>query len=131
MGKSIFLDRIWRLRLDLDVQAVPRLLTDRVERHYPIHGRQKAFRSGDGIGDNTYFLRNVMANRKAMYQSTNIAVLDVSEAFESVSHDSIFLAAPSAGIPGPLVTYIRYVGSRTSGWLTQPGYFSEPRCQAR
>ena len=36
-------------------------------------------------------------------------------AFDSVSHDSVFLAAASVGIPGPLVEYVRsvYAGSKT------------------
>jgi hypothetical protein len=90
-------------------------LAERIERHYRICGRQKAFRKGDGLVENTYILRNVTADRKARCQSTNIAFLDVSKAFDSVSHESIFLAAASAGIPDPLVRYIRsvYTGSQT------------------
>ena len=34
-------------------------------------------------------------------QPFSLAFLDVSKAFDSVSHDSIFLAAATAGIPGP------------------------------
>ena len=102
-----------------------RILAERIERYYRICGRQKAFRKGDGLGENTYILRNVIADRKARCQSTNIAFLDVSKAFDSVSHESIFLAAASAGIPDPLVRYIRsvYTGSQTqlrvNGTLSQ------------
>ena len=96
-------------------RAFHRILAERIERHYRICGRQKAFRKGDGIGENTFLLRTVIADRKARNQSTNVAFLDVSKAFDSVSHDSIFLAAASAGIPDPLVTYIKsvYAGSQT------------------
>ena len=61
-----------------------RILAERIERHYRICGTQKAFRKGDGIGENTYLLRNVIADRKARNQSTNVAFLDVSKAFDSV-----------------------------------------------
>ena len=92
-----------------------KLLAERVERLYEISGSQKAFRKGDGLAENVYILTNVFADRKARSQATNLAFLDVSKAFDSVSHDSIFLAAASAGIPQPLVRYIRsvYTGSTT------------------
>ena len=94
-----------------------RILAERIERHYRICGTQKAFRKGDGIGENTYLLRNVIADRKARNQSTNVAFLDVSKAFDSVSHESIFLAAASAGIPDPIVKYIKSVYTRSQTQL--------------
>ena len=94
-----------------------RILAERIERHYRICGTQKAFRNGDGIGENTYLLRNVIADRKARNQSTNVAFLDVSKAFDSVSHESIFLAAASAGIPDPIVKYIKSVYTRSQTQL--------------
>ena len=92
-----------------------KLLAERVEKLYEISGSQKAFRKGDGLAENVYILTNVIADRKARSQASNLAFLDVSKAFDSVSHDSIFLAAASAGIPQPLVRYIRsvYTGSTT------------------
>ena len=92
-----------------------RILAERVERHYRISERQKAFRRGDGLAENCYILRTVIDDRKARCQATNIAFIDVSKAFDSVSHESIFLAAASAGIPDPLVDYVRsvYGGLRT------------------
>ena len=94
-----------------------RILAERIERHYRICGTQKAFRKGDGIGENTYLLRNVIADRKARNQSTNVAFLDVSKAFDSVSHEPIFLAAASAGIPDPIVKYIKSVYTRSQTQL--------------
>jgi len=92
-----------------------KILAERVERHYQISGSQKAFRKGDGLAENMYILTNVIEDRKARSQATNIAFLDVSKAFDSVSHESILLAAASAGIPHPLVRYVRsvYTGSTT------------------
>jgi len=81
-----------------------RLLAERVERHYQSCSRENALRRGNGIGENTYIPRNVIADINR-YQSTSIAFLDVSKAFDSVSHNSIFLAVASAGIPKPLARY--------------------------
>ena len=97
-----------------------RILAQRIEASYSISERQKAFRKGDGIADNTYILRYVLADRKARCQPISVAFLDVAKAFDSVSHESLFLASSNAGIPEPLVVYIRslyirslYAGSRT------------------
>ena len=92
-----------------------RILAQRIEASYSISERQKAFRKGDGIADNTYILRYVLADRKARCQPISVAFLDVAKAFDSVSHESLFLAVSNAGIPEPLVVYIRslYAGSRT------------------
>ncbi|MEG7522405.1 MAG: reverse transcriptase family protein, partial [Chromatiales bacterium] len=83
-----------------------RILAERVDKSYRISIRQKAFCKTDGIADNTHILRTILADRKMRCQKTNIAFLDVSKAFDSVSHQSILLAAASAGIPPPLVAYI-------------------------
>ena len=102
-----------------------RILAERIESCYQISERQKAFRRGDGIADNTHILRCVLADRQERCQPFSLAFLDISKAFDSVSHDSIFLAAATAGIPGPLVEYLRslYAGSctrlRVSGELSQ------------
>ena len=92
-----------------------RILAQRIEASYSISERQKAFRKGDGIADNTYILRCVLADRKARCQPISVAFLDIAKAFDSVSHESLFLASSNAGIPEPLVVYIRslYAGSRT------------------
>ena len=102
-----------------------KILASRIESCYVISERQKAFRKGDGIADNTHILRCVLADRQERCQPFSLAFLDVSKAFDSVSHDSIFLAAATAGIPGPLVEYLRslYCGSctrlRVNGELSQ------------
>lgn len=102
-----------------------RILADRIENAYRISERQKAFRKGDGIADNTHILRCVLSDRQTRCQSTGLAFLDVSKAFDSVSHDSIFLAAATAGIPPPIVEYVRslYAGCRTQ--LRVGGQLSE------
>ena len=102
-----------------------RILAARIEAAYGISERQKAFRKGDGIADNTLILRYVLSDRQTRCQSTALAFLDVSNAFDSVSHDSIFLAAASAGIPEPLVEYIRSLYAGSSTRLRVSGELSE------
>ena len=46
-----------------------RLLADRVEKHYRISDRQKAFRRGDGLAENSYILRTVIDDRKSSLSS--------------------------------------------------------------
>ena len=102
-----------------------KLLAERVERHYLISGSQKAFRKGDGLAENSYILQNVIAYFKTRCQATNVAFLDVSRAFDSVSHESIFFAAASAGIPQSLVEYVRSVYTRSTTRLRVDGELSQ------
>ena len=46
-------------------QLFHQILAQRIEACYSISERQKTFRKGDGIADNTYILRYVLADRKA------------------------------------------------------------------
>ena len=59
-----------------------RVLAGRIEMHYRISERQKAFRRGDGLAENCYILRTVIDDRKTRCQATNIAFIDVSKAFQ-------------------------------------------------
>ncbi|RLJ22878.1 hypothetical protein DJ031_00040 [bacterium endosymbiont of Escarpia laminata] len=102
-----------------------KILAERIESGYTISERQKAFRRGDGLSDNTHILRNVISNRQTRCQATAVAFLDVSKAFDSVSHDSILLAATSAGIPRPLVGYIRSLYQRPTTRLRVNGELSQ------
>ena len=62
-----------------------RILADMIENAYYISERQKAFRKGDGIADNTHILRCVLSDRRTLCQSTGVAFNDVLKVFDSVS----------------------------------------------
>ena len=94
-----------------------KIVSNRLEASCPHSCRQKAFRAGDGIAENTILLQHILwsAQNPERPRQVFIAFLDVKKAFDSVSIDSVLLAADRAGAPPPLLDYIRdfYANSTT------------------
>ena len=103
-----------------------KVLSRRFDRLCPAGVRQKAFRQGDGIAENTEILKNVIKTAKASSSSVYIAFLDVRKAFDSVSHESLLLAAQRAGCPSPLLAYIRHIYANGRTKLKVGGKLSAP-----
>ena len=82
----------------------------RLEADCPTSERQKAFKAVDGCRDNTLVLQALLkrATDPKAPKDCYVAFLDVKKAFDSVSHDSLLIAATRAGIPPPLLNYVRY-----------------------
>ena len=92
-----------------------RLVAHRAEGSLPLGPRQKAFREGDGLADNVWILRAIIDDSKARHRPLCVTFVDVRKAFDTVSHESIVLAAQRLGFPPGLVAYIRclYTGGVT------------------
>ena len=105
-----------------------KVISRRFDALCPAGVRQKAFRQGDGIAENTEILKNVIKTAKATGRPRDlyIAFLDVRKAFDSVSHESLILAAQRAGCPSPLLAYIRHIYANGRTRLKIGGRLSEP-----
>ena len=79
----------------------------RMEMHLPLSLRQKAFWSGDGIATSVWFMQTVIKHHQDNLCPLNIAFMDVKKAFDSVSHQSILVAAARLGVPPPFLGYLR------------------------
>jgi len=104
-----------------------RILAKHMENFLTFNIRQKAFRSGDGTAESVWFLQQLIQKYKSELSLLNIVFLDVKKAFNSVSHQSIILAAKRFGEP-PLLSYLTelysdawttiYVGGERSGIIS-------------
>ena len=92
-----------------------KILAARLEQLLPVSVRQKGFRQWDGIGENVWMMRALLKRHRVNKKGLCLAFLDVRKAFDSVSHQSLLLAAERIGIPPPLLNYIEelYAGSST------------------
>ena len=81
------------------IRLFHKIMSARMESLLPVSKRQKAFRTGDRIADNILLLRHVIKHHQANNRSLNIVFVDVRKAFDSVSHDSILIAAQRLGVP--------------------------------
>ena len=92
------------------VRLYHKCIAARLEADCPTSTRQKAFKSVDGCRDNTLVLQALLkrATDPKSPKDCFVAFLDVKKAFDSVSHDSLLIAAERAGVPRPMLNYIRY-----------------------
>ncbi|KAL9976766.1 hypothetical protein ACROYT_G014096 [Oculina patagonica] len=84
---------------DITIRCFHRVLAKRMEKDLPWNTRQKAFRSGDGVADSIWLLQNIIRQHQHTYKPLNIVFLDIKKAFDSVSHQSLILAAQRMGTP--------------------------------
>ena len=103
-----------------------RIMAQRMEMHLPLSLGQKAFRRGDGIADSVWFMQTVIKHHQDSLCPLNIVFMDVKKAFDSVSHQSILVAAARSGIPPPFLTYLSELYGEVQTRLRIGTELSEP-----
>lgn len=78
---------------DLVIRCFHRILAKRMKNLLPFNSRKKAFMAADGVAESVRFLSSVINQHKADLQPVNIAFVDVTKAFDPVSHHSLLIAA--------------------------------------
>ena len=61
---------------------------------------------GDGVADFIWLLQTIIPQHQRTLKTLNIAFLDIKRAFDSVSHESLLLAAERMGIPARMLGYL-------------------------
>ena len=108
-----------------------RLLAERMSGLLEFQSRQRAFVKSDGIADNVFLLRCLLRDTCEELKPLSLAFLDVSKAFDLVSHATLLLAAERMGVPGPFISYLRTLYSEASTVLHVDGRFNNPQMQNR
>ena len=93
--------------------------------HWPLSNRQKAFTHGDGLADNIWLVKAIIKKKREQKQRLNLTFIDVSKAFDSVSHQSIVRAAHRLGTPPFTLRYISEVYRNCSVQLKFGRTFSQ------
>ena len=91
---------------DIILRCFHKVLASRFEATLPWNTRQKAFMRGDGVADSIWLLQSIIRHHQRTVQPLNIAFLDIKKAFDSVSHESLLLAARRMGVPSPMLGYL-------------------------
>ena len=95
------------------IRCFHKLMARRMGDSMPLSDRQKAFRSGDGLAENVVLLKSIIKYHTDNNLPLNVVFLDIAKAFDSVSHESILIAAKRMGIPPPFLTYLSEFYSRS------------------
>lgn len=107
-------------------RTLHKILAARLAKAVNLDDRQCAFRPLDGCAINTLVLDLVLRSHQQKLRSVFVATLDVSKAFDSVSHETIRRSLLSKGVPIFLTNYIMstYVFSQTilssKAWRSDP-----------
>ena len=88
-------------------RCLNKILATRSEKHILLDERQRAFRNHvDGCRDNIFLLDHILRDRYTSHKSMYLATVDLSKAFDSVSHKTLMSAAKAAGMPEPMLAYL-------------------------
>jgi len=93
--------------------------------------RQRGFLPTDGCADNATIVDLVLRDHHRRSASCYIATLDVSKAFDSVSHKAVFDTLTAYGAPPGFVGYIRNMYRGGGTYLSGNGWRSEEFIPAR
>ena len=83
-----------------------KILAKRIENTIALDPRQKACIRRDSIAENMFLLKNIIYQYKQKLNPLQIYLLDVSKAFDSMSHDAIIAMSNRAGLPKTIIEYI-------------------------
>uniref|UniRef100_A0ABD2XQH8 Reverse transcriptase domain-containing protein n=3 Tax=Trichogramma kaykai TaxID=54128 RepID=A0ABD2XQH8_9HYME len=104
-----------------------RILAQRVDAMVDFNDQQRAFRAGiDGCRDNIILLDIILRSRFKSVRPSNIAILDLAKAFDSVQHSALMTCSRAAGIPEPMLRYLSDYYARGSTVLCGDGWSSDP-----
>ncbi|VVC27498.1 Reverse transcriptase domain [Cinara cedri] len=84
-----------------------RILARRLESLSIVDTRQRAFRRADGVAENIFLLHSLLRDARSSCKGLCLASLDLSKAFDSVAHESIYAALRGAGLCPRFVDYLR------------------------
>nr|ACJ46647.1 reverse transcriptase [Triops cancriformis] len=98
------------------VRHLNKILANRVSHLIPINERQKAFLPIDGCAENIFTLDFILHHARTKIKSLSMAILDISKAFDSVSHHSIFRALREARCP---IGFIKFIENCYGGCFTK------------
>jgi hypothetical protein len=110
------------------VRHFHKILASRLQAVDPIGERQRAFRRGvDGVAENLCVLQALVADARRRAQTLHVASLDVSKAFDTVSHFAILEALRWARLPDCMVRYVEALYTTGSTILQVEGVESTVR----
>ena len=91
----------------LFIRHLHSILAKRLSSLISLDPRQRGFRPTDGCSDNTTLVDLLLRHHHETYSSCYLASLDISKAFDSVSHNTIFGTLESYGLPLGFITYLK------------------------
>ena len=103
-----------------------KILANRLTKAVPIDRRQRAFMNHDGCVDNTTLCDLVLKYANQRSKEVYMCIMDVSKAFDSVSHGAIFEILKEKNVPLDFVEYLKTYYAKSSMRIVGSGWVSDP-----
>ena len=103
-----------------------KILANGLTKAVPIDRRQRAFMNHDGCVDNTTLCDLVLKYTNQRYKEVYMCMMDVSKAFDSVSHGAIFEILKEKNVPSEFVEYLKTYYAKSSTRIVGPDWVSDP-----
>ena len=92
----------------LILRVLHKILFLRWSPHFPHDKAQFGFLQRDGTFEATNVLHSLLLHSHSHARNLSFASIDISKAFDSISHDSLLRGAQAFGAPAPLLNYLRF-----------------------
>lgn len=107
------------------IRCLNKILARRVTITIPISEEQVAFRPVDGCSLNTFLVDMALRYHRAKFKPMYMATLDLSKAYDSVTHEAIRDTMKHYGFPAQMTDYIEASYKKSTTRLTTPEWASE------
>lgn len=109
------------------IRCLHKILAKRIDKFLILDERQRAFRAVDGCSINTHLVDLALKHHRKYTKNLYMASIDISKAFDSVTHQAIEDTMRHYGFPPQLVDYIMRVYQNSYTTLACDDWTSE-RC---
>ncbi|KAK2575343.1 hypothetical protein KPH14_012766 [Odynerus spinipes] len=108
------------------IRCLNKVLARRLQNSIPLDLRQRGFIKADGCAEATFYLDLVLRYHNSKLKNLYIASIDISKAFDSVSHQAILAALECRDVPKPLASYIVNIYEKSRTVLVGDDWQSTP-----
>ncbi|NXF13538.1 POLR protein, partial [Smithornis capensis] len=83
------------------------IITARLAKACPINPRQRGFIRASGCSENIKFLELLVKHAKKEHRDMRVVFVDIAKAFDTVSHEHIFVGLKQKGVEQHIVNLIK------------------------
>lgn len=98
-------------------RAMHKILPRRMMNMLEFSDFQFAFLKRDGCLEASMLLHSILRNAHDSTKAMAMLSLDISKAFDTISHDAVLKSARKAGLPAPLVKYLHHLFSTAKTYV--------------
>lgn len=108
------------------IRTLNKIIATRIAREVPFDSRQKAFMPIDGSAEGVFLMDMLLRHHRQTFKPFFMASLDLTKAFDSVTHSTVSDTLTFKGIPSTIKDYIMYGYQHSYTRISGEDWISEP-----